>query len=65
MEICSELCVTHPLRLLQILEECAVSPEITRRADFRRNYVIENFAVRQTIGANSLIARSNKQQENF
>jgi hypothetical protein len=29
MEICSELCVTHPARLLQILEECAVSPEIT------------------------------------
>jgi hypothetical protein len=29
MEVCSELCVTHPLRLLQILEECAVSPEIT------------------------------------
>jgi len=29
MEICSDLCVTHPLRLLQILEECAVSPEIT------------------------------------
>ena len=29
MESCSDLCVTHPLRLLQILEECAVSPEIT------------------------------------
>ncbi len=29
MEICSDLCVTHPFRLLQILEECAVSPEIT------------------------------------
>ncbi len=29
MEVCSELCVTHPLHLLQILEECAVSPEIT------------------------------------
>ena len=29
MEICSDLCVTHPARLLQILEECAVSPEIT------------------------------------
>lgn len=29
MEICSELCVTHPFRLLQILEECSVSPEIT------------------------------------
>ncbi len=29
MEICSDLCVTHPLHLLQILEECAVSPEIT------------------------------------
>ena len=29
MEICSDLCVTHPLRLLQILEECAVSPDIT------------------------------------
>lgn len=29
MEICSDLCVAHPLRLLQILEECAVSPEIT------------------------------------
>lgn len=29
MEVCSELCVTRPLRLLQILEECAVSPEIT------------------------------------
>lgn len=29
MEICSDLCVTQPLRLLQILEECAVSPEIT------------------------------------
>ena len=29
MEICSDLCVTHPLRLLQILEECSVSPEIT------------------------------------
>lgn len=29
MEICSDLCVTHPFRLLQILEECSVSPEIT------------------------------------
>lgn len=29
MEICSDLCVTQPLHLLQILEECAVSPEIT------------------------------------
>lgn len=29
MEICSDLCVTHPVRLLQILEDCAVSPEIT------------------------------------
>lgn len=29
MEICSELCLTHPFRLLQILEEYAVSPEIT------------------------------------
>ena len=29
IEICSDLCVTHPARLLQILEECAVSPEIT------------------------------------
>lgn len=32
MEICSDLCVTHPARLLQILEECAVSPEITALA---------------------------------
>lgn len=29
MEICSDLCVTHPVHLLQILDECAVSPEIT------------------------------------
>ncbi len=29
MEICSDLCLTQPFCLLQILEECAVSPEIT------------------------------------
>jgi hypothetical protein len=40
-------------------------PKITVAPLFARNYVIKSFAIRQTIGANSLIARSYGQQENF
>jgi len=34
MEICSDLCVTHPFCLLQMLEEVLLLPEITLESAF-------------------------------